>query len=181
MIMTRPTSHAACLAKRYQPPLGDRYAHHPASRLSADRGTVRMDQNRRRLGQDPPSRTRLRGMVLCVHRNRLQSHSHSENSRRHGMSHKTPPIDLKRPRLSPRRRSNTGKLAYPSKLFQHPARSGYHAARDSMAPLAAPASKPGWVSPPAASHPGWMSPLALPASKARWMSPLAALRSMFRQ
>ena len=47
--------HAARLAEQYQPSLGDRCPHDPPSRLShqhgqaeADRGTLRLDQDRRR-------------------------------------------------------------------------------------------------------------------------------------
>ena len=68
-------------------------AHDTTRRLSdqhcqaqADRGAVRVDQDRRRTAQDPPLRARPGRMVLRPHRGRLQSRPHPEDSRRNGMT-----------------------------------------------------------------------------------------------
>ena len=69
---------------KYQPPFCDRRPHHASSRLldqynqaQADRGTVRLDQDRRGSAQDPPSRSGAGRVALYSHRSRLQSRSHS--------------------------------------------------------------------------------------------------------
>jgi hypothetical protein len=76
------------------PPLGDRCAHHPPSRLSyqhhqaqADRRTVWVDEDCRRLVQDPASWPRLGRVVLRADRRRLQSHPHSQAAAR-GLGHR---------------------------------------------------------------------------------------------
>ena len=59
---------------------------HQHGQAEADRGTLRLDQDRRRSAQDTPLRTGAGRMVLCPDRCRLQSHSHSEDLGGNGMS-----------------------------------------------------------------------------------------------
>src|SRR5450432_3081535 len=91
--LPRTRLYAACLAEQCQPPLRDRRAHDPPSRLShqhdqaqADRRALWLDEDRRRSAQDPVSWARLGGMVLRADCCRLQSRSRPQASGRNGMS-----------------------------------------------------------------------------------------------
>src|SRR3974390_3492427 len=91
--MPQARLHAARLAEQYQSSLGDRCPHDPPPRLShqrnqaeADRGTLRLDQDRRGSAEGTPLRTGAGRMVLCPDRCRLQSRAHSEDLGCKGMS-----------------------------------------------------------------------------------------------
>ena len=83
---------AACRAEHQRPTLGDRRPHDAACRLrgqpahpQADRGGLRLDQDRRRPGEDQVPRRRPRRMGLHLRRRRLQSGAAAEAAgrRRH--------------------------------------------------------------------------------------------------
>lgn len=67
-----------------------RTTRHPGYRINhqakADRGAVRLDQDNRRAAEDPSSRPRLGGVVLCIDRDRLQPRSHPQNSGSDGIN-----------------------------------------------------------------------------------------------
>ena len=59
---------------------------HQHDQAQTHRRTFRVDEDGGRLAQDPTSRTRRGGMVLCADGNGIQSDSHPENSRGNGIS-----------------------------------------------------------------------------------------------
>src|ERR1700738_1011005 len=91
--LPRTRLSAACLAEQCHPPLRDRRAHDPPSRLShqhdqaqADRRALWLDEDRRRSAQDQVSWARLGGMVLRPGCCLVHSRSRPQASGRNGMS-----------------------------------------------------------------------------------------------
>jgi len=83
----------ACRAQHQRPPLGDRPAHHAPSWLcqepahpQADRGGLRLDQDRRRPAQDQVARAAQGRLELHLRRRRLQSGARPEADRGGDMS-----------------------------------------------------------------------------------------------